>query len=958
MARLSTGQTYGESTRVSAARLLGGIPTDGSMGALAQGSINAPALQPSAAPVSTFQQVGAPTLGGAPKFFAPPALPDPGQDLANLARSLGSFSSSLQGFSDAFLAGKQDQEKKKEAESAAFVGQTSKYGPARGIADLAANLEKAAAGGNTDAARMLQIVREKQNSSVGRYFLERSLEQNAISSAALSLSDKLAATGTIKVDGKDVELNSLPSTDPRYIAERDRLLFGGVQMSPQGYAKNQQLILQAQLQADEAQRKRYNAAAAAGQTAQVVVNRYAAASNYLQQLQAGKFDQAPIEAIRAVQSEIDRIKSLGLTPDSQKKLIDGYLEGFATDFVTAIKRNKVEGIDVGVYLGPILRSVFSGPMEARVTQDGKPNRSLILANALGGESYIDQVVAKARASQIQDNSQRAQMAGIAAQQAFDARLAAALPEGRRSDTGAIKSFFQGERERAAAETDGVKRAAMFSQLDASERQLTETYVKPVQEQRALWYAQQLGQTVNDEAARNRVSAQLQVDLAAGIVTSATATSVQTSLSAQGSKEVRTYDKDINKRIDTLTKEWEAYSGSPNSYGGSTIAGYESTALYKARDEARRKSQDTVYQAIKEGRDPMEALNKLWANSNFGLRRREEVGNAQAPMYANGTQLIQKNTGNWSRSSIDSRSANNLRGQAKVRPLYNAEAFATDVDAFLNGNPSQNFRTLMKTLTTGAGGQKPSEVILNQFRLQGIDVPEDQRQRIQALDGQKISAAPARRRQNPQQNGALTGIQIAGRVLGEALVPPARAQTAPPPPQALDMSMFYADPGPKPKATQVAMAPPPPRAKSAPLLGAITRLKGAVSFRGTTQAKYKEPGDYQSDPRENFFFDFNPKLVAKAQARVRTLTEADINALTFTALTEAGPTRQGKLEVAANLINRSAANKNASIVSIAKRPGQYEGVFKYTASQLISASEGRRVFKAEYDRVRKLLTQGL
>jgi len=38
--------------------------------------------------------------------------------------------------------------------------------------------------------------------------------------------------------------------------------------------------------------------------------------------------------------------------------------------------------------------------------------------------------------------------------------------------------------------------------------------------------------------------------------------------------------------------------------------------------------------------------------------------------------------------------------------------------------------LLKTLTTGAGGQKPSEVILNQFKLHGIDVPEDVRQRIQ------------------------------------------------------------------------------------------------------------------------------------------------------------------------------------------------------------------------------------
>jgi hypothetical protein len=949
MARLSTGQTYGDVGRVAAAQLLGGIPTDAFAGALAQGSITTPSLQPRATPVDTFQRAGAPTLGGAPKFFAPPDLPNPGNDLANLARSLGGFSTTLQSFGETFLANKQEQEKKKEAASAAFVGQATKYGPARGIADLAANLEKSAALGDVQAVKYLQYVREQQNSSYGRYFLERSIEQNAISSAALSLSDRIAATATIKVDGKDVELRSLPSTDPRYMKYRDDLLFGGVQMTPQGYAKNQQLIMQATLQADEVQRKQYNANEEQRQTSQINVNRYSSADNYRERLQKGEFDAAPVQAIRDINTELDRIKALGLTPDAQKKAIDGYLEGYAMDFVTSMKRNDVRGLDIRAVLSPVLRAVMTGPIEERVTKDGKPNKSLLLYNTLGGESYMDQLLSKAQASQIQDNTQRAQMAGITEQQAYDARLQAALPEGRRSNPAAIKSFFQAERERAAMEPDGILRAARYSQLDASERQLTETYVKPVQEQRALWYAQQLGRTVNDEAARNRVSAQLQADLAADLVTSATATSIQTTLSAQGSKEVKTYDKDINKRIDTLTKEWEAYSGSPNSYGGSTVAGYESMALYKARDEARRKSQDTVYQAIKEGRDPMEALNKLWANSNFGLRKREEVGGTQDPIYNNGAELIQKNTGNWSRSSIDSRSANNLRGQAAKRPLYKADAFDRDVTSWLNGNPSQNFRTLLKTLTTGAGGKKQSEVILNQFRLLGIDVPENERQKIQALDGQKISAAPARRRQSPQQNPALAGVQIVGRSLGEALAPAAQAQTAPPP---IDVSMFYASPGapPKPMAT--------PKAKPAPLLGAITKLKGAVNFRGTTQVAYKQPGDYQSDPRENFFFDFNPRLVAKAQARVKTLTDADINALTFTTLKEAGPTRLGKLEVAANLINRSAANKNASIVSIAKRPGQYEGVFKYTASQLISASEGRRVFGAEYDRVRKLLTQGL
>jgi hypothetical protein len=808
MARLSTGQTFGDVSRVTAARLLGGIPTDGFAGALAQGSITTPSLAPKAAPVETFQGVGAPTLGGAPKFFAPPDLPNPGSDLANLARSLGGFSTTLQSFGETLLANQQNVDKQRETEAAALVGQTSRYGPARSIADLAANLEKTVALGGpgaVDASRMLQVVREKQNSSVGKYWLERSIENYSVQSAALGLPDKLANTSTIKVGGKDVELNSLPSDDPRYREYRDQQLFGGQAMSTSGYTKNQGIILQAQLQADEAQRKRYNTAQGAKVAGQISVDQRASAQQYVSIYKTGAAEAATASAITSLQSGLDKIKLLPLSQEQQTDQINKYAERWASEVVVSVKQAGGSISDMRALLEP-LRYVMTGPVEERRKKDGTRNDALLLYNTLGGEAYFDQVVSKANASQIQDNTQRAQMAGIAEQQAYDTRLQTALPEGRRSNPGAIKSFFQSERERAAMEPDGILRAAKYSQLDASERQLTETYVKPVQEQRALWYAQQLGRTVNDEAARNRVSAQLQADLAADLVTSATATSIQTTLSAQGSKEVKSYDKDINKRIDTLTKEWEAYSGSPNSYGGSTVAGYESTALYKARDEARRKSQDTVYQAIKEGKDPMEALNKLWTNSNFGLRRREEVGGTQAPMYTNGTQLIQKNTGNWSRSSIDSRSANQLRGQAKIKPLYNADAFATDVDAFLNGAPSQNFRTLMKTLTTGPGGQKASEVILNQFRLQGIDVPEDQRQRIQSLDGQRISVVPTRRRQSPQQNQALAGIQIVGRALGTALIPPASAQTAPPP--VPSMAMFYASPTapPKPPATKPAATP--------------------------------------------------------------------------------------------------------------------------------------------------------
>ena len=99
MAKLSTGQAYGTTSRATSPRLLGGEAQIASGNPLAQAELGQPGLQPQASPVSTFQQPGAPTLGGPLRMFAPPAppaLPRPSQDLANLADALSGFNKNLQ----------------------------------------------------------------------------------------------------------------------------------------------------------------------------------------------------------------------------------------------------------------------------------------------------------------------------------------------------------------------------------------------------------------------------------------------------------------------------------------------------------------------------------------------------------------------------------------------------------------------------------------------------------------------------------------------------------------------------------------------------------------------------------------------------------------------------------------------------------------------------------------------
>jgi hypothetical protein len=222
-----------------------------------------------------------------------------------------------------------------------------------------------------------------------------SIEQNAIQNAALSLADRLASASVIKVDGKDVELNTLPSDDPRYLQYRDELLFGGVQMSTPGYTKNQGIIVQAQLQADQAQRKRFNANQSREVIRQISFNQQASAQEYAANLAAGMPNgQAVLVTVDRLQSDRDKIKLLPLSPEQQADELDKYAERWAMQALTALRQRGAVEINIRAMLEP-LRWVMTGPVDQRVKADGKTaNESLRLINTSGGEVYFDQLVSR------------------------------------------------------------------------------------------------------------------------------------------------------------------------------------------------------------------------------------------------------------------------------------------------------------------------------------------------------------------------------------------------------------------------------------------------------------------------------------------------------------------------------------------------------------------------------------
>jgi hypothetical protein len=813
MARISTGQTYGDTSRSTAAQLLGGIPIDATPGAIAQGAIAAPSLQPRATPAQTFQQVGAPILGGAPKFFAPPDLPNPGQDMANLAKALGGFSTTLQGFGESWLA--KTKEDSKQAEQQA-TGLVTKYGPARDLAVMASAIEKKVALGGPgapQAAKDLQLLREMQNNSIGRVWLERSSEQNAILESAMSLSSRLESTTTIDVGGQKIQFNQLPTTDPRYREHRDRQLLGDMPISTATATKYQQLILNAQLQADEAHRKRYNATQATENGAVFTYNQGVIAKKYIDDYKTtplGAYGALQNSYAQQLQVQIDTVKLLPLTQEDQQKQITKLVEDFPANVLAAAKSRGLYVKDLDALVKPVLQQLFTGPPDQRIMKDGKsPNEALRLVNTLGGEPYLDQLISKANAQQIQGESQKSQVATINAQQQYnDARELAK----KNGTLGA--AFFDGEKKAALNIADPYLRNARVAAIEADEKDYTAVYIAPAQAQKTLYFTQQLALTQSDDKARNKLQAQIQEALDRKQITGAAAISLQGSINAQDNKDVRAYDGAINKQIDIIRKREMAYYASPASYGDSTITSYEMGMLNNLNTKGFQGAQDEVAKAIQAGKDPVAAINKYFETSNFGLTRRIDP----APSYQSLPQLLQQNTGSASRNIIDPLKANNLRGAAQNKQVLEQGAFMGEMDTWLRtGKPTEGFKTLMKALT--GGGKKASDVILNQYRLHGISPDPAALERIKSLDGQKLSMATPQPRMTPQQNPALMGISIASRALGDLLAPPASAMQMPALPP---LPNFRAAP-PTPPPAIVTARPRPVVSPSARVDGYLKRL---------------------------------------------------------------------------------------------------------------------------------------
>lgn len=235
MARLSTGQAYGDTNRGTAAQLLGGIPMESTPGAIAQGSINTPGLQPQAAPVSTYQQVGAPTLGGPVKFFPLPDLPTPSQDLARLATALGNFSPVLDTLAKGYVEQQKAVDTRAQATGQAAAQRLMRIAPGQDFVTARDALWRQAQAGDPGAAaayQQIQAMSPLQQAYTNRYVGQATLREDIASAADRfkAIPDiggtpiEQIAPGDPRLSAAKASLYRLPANDPVGFAELTPLI--------------------------------------------------------------------------------------------------------------------------------------------------------------------------------------------------------------------------------------------------------------------------------------------------------------------------------------------------------------------------------------------------------------------------------------------------------------------------------------------------------------------------------------------------------------------------------------------------------------------------------------------------------------------------------------------------------------------------------------------------------------
>lgn len=426
------GKSTGNTNRQSSQRTAPIATSQGSAAPLQADEIQAPTLSPQASMQAAVLQAERQDSLKSIRFpqYIPP--PQPNDDLRQLAKALGGFSSSLGTLTEAGIEfGKQREEEAKE-HAQALAAQGFAYGPFADYAELTRNLERVSNDANRTedernrAELLLSDLKARANRI--RPHIDSQARILRVRQNALSLGVAASRNPVIgqNADGSDLYLNDLAADDPRYISWQNSYIYGDVQLTPAEFKEVSGVVQQATINDMSRQNTQK-----VKRDEQLYVTSHAQRMNELgfQHFQTKEGVRIGLRTMREdVQALIDDPRFLGLSAEAQKKALDAlfsnYLAGARRAGAAQHNINDVLEVFYSVDKDGNESGVFVGPRDQRAI-NGKANTALLWRYTQAADWDV-----KTEESEESNNVQRASTQdkadALAAEQKYQEQTDAAL----------------------------------------------------------------------------------------------------------------------------------------------------------------------------------------------------------------------------------------------------------------------------------------------------------------------------------------------------------------------------------------------------------------------------------------------------------------------------------------------------------------------------------------------------
>ena len=709
MAKLSTGQTYGTTSRTTSPRLLGGEAQIASGNPLAQAELGQPGLQPQASPVSTFQQPGAPTLGGPLRMFEPPALPRPSQDLANLADALSGFNKNLQQYATSMEEVETYKEAAAKERGTALGAKLSVFG----YKDYAEALRETEKKAQVDPSLGPLLQQLKANDPRALPYANNTLNDSFIKSRVSGLRDGINNMSKLP-DGRFLE--TVSPDDPAFV---DYMVSSALPpgMSPKAILDNQALLANTFGATRNDQAKRY----IAYKDGQVRASYQAGLGGDIALLAAGQlnFNQLAANVTQRL-TDLQNNSSPALYQEQKKATIKHLLDSI----VVAAGGNPGKINQLALPAAKALELIQAGPNgELLIDQLDQP-RDVVILELYRGLSK----------GTMQDRELQDKQATYRGQDAADADAKAYLTPEVLNNPAQLQARLDALPQEAVRKfpNDPQAQQSYSERVQSYAKNYTRTYIAPIQRDNAAnEYANQaLNPSTNPVA------------------------------------DIQRYEKMFrNREIDesdfkSLVAGAKARNEKRNDNNYNTLRGLQRDLQTRLTEQFRLPTQGdgTPVVTAKEAIEVRKQMASLFREGeqliikNPGANIDAELGKAFekyiAPAVQKGQQQsqqpkaktpedISRNFGPGRGNTADNA---NLRRQAETAPLYDKSRIGQQLDEILTDKPLDNATRQIIRRT----GLKPSDFFTKQMKLHGVPLTPEIQQKLRTLDGSDLvsQASPA------------------------------------------------------------------------------------------------------------------------------------------------------------------------------------------------------------------------